>query len=43
VTPESLLDGLVELVASQAPPTWNQISEFLKAMQSLRDGRGFAA
>jgi hypothetical protein len=30
-------------VASQDPPTWNQITEFLRAMQRLRDSAGFAA
>lgn len=30
-------------VASQDPPAWNQIAEFLKAMQRLRDSAGFAA
>jgi len=29
-------------VASQDPPTWNQISEFLRAMQRLRHATGFA-
>ena len=30
-------------VPSQTIPSWNQIAEFLKTMQQLRDSTGFAA
>lgn len=32
-----------EMVASPTIPSWNQIADFLKTMQQLRDSTGFAA
>jgi len=32
-----------EGMASPTIPSWNQIAEFLKSMQQLRDSTGFAA
>jgi site-specific DNA recombinase len=42
-TVRPLLSGVIRNLASQDPPTWNQIADFLRTMQRLRDSAGFAA
>jgi len=40
---ERAYEKSVKVLASPTIPSWNQIAEFLKTMQQLRDSTGFAA